>query len=149
MDSYQTDLVFDLNDVHHDSLSLEGFQSCRYLFIVSGNSYTGENVHQLTSICKAIHIDPEKDIHVVQPGASGTIRIREINANADHVFLFGVSPESAGLSFSFPKNQFIEINKIFMMATEDLTTLQNNVELKKKLWLCLKQHFIDDKKNVL
>lgn len=149
MDTFQSDLVFDLDDVGKDSLTLEGSGSCRYLFIVPNDSYAGENINQLKAICKAIQLDPNIEIQVVQPGNSRLVRIREINPVADHVFFLGVNPETAGISFSFPKNQFVFINKIFMLATDDLTTLQKNIDAKKGLWASLKQHFIDEKRHVL
>lgn len=149
MDNFQNDLVFGLDDVCNDSLTLEGSGTCRYLFIVPNGSYTGENSNQLKAICKAIHIDPDVDIQVVQPGISRMIRFREINTVADHLFFLGVSPEAAGISFTCPKNQFIMIHRIFILATDDLSTLQKNIDAKKGLWASLKQHFIDEKRHVI
>ena len=148
METFRSDLVFDLDDAGNDSLTLEGSGSCRYLFLVPNDSYAGENVNQLKAICKAIQLDPEKEIQVVQPGNSRMVRIREVNPVADHVFLFGVAPETAGISFVLPKNQFALINRIFVLATDDLPTLQKNIDAKKGLWASLKQHFIDEKRHV-
>ncbi len=55
--------------------------------------------------------------------------------------LFGVSPAAIQLPFVIPEFQKQMHNNIFYLSAPSLTELQNNKELKRKLWDLLKQLF--------
>ena len=55
--------------------------------------------------------------------------------------LFGVSPAAVQLPFVIPEFQKQMHNNLFYLSAPSLTELQNNKELKRKLWDLLKQLF--------
>jgi DNA polymerase III psi subunit len=58
------------------------------------------------------------------------------------VLLFGVSTEEINLPFTIPEFQVQSFNTQKYMRAPSLDILQNEIELKKKLWTSLKQIFL-------
>ncbi|MGN6400028.1 MAG: hypothetical protein ACTHMD_06220 [Flavisolibacter sp.] len=58
-----------------------------------------------------------------------------------HVLLFGITPLSIDLPINFPQFQLQAFNKRIYLYSPDLKTLENNKELKLKLWNNLKTLF--------
>jgi hypothetical protein len=58
-----------------------------------------------------------------------------------HVLLFGITPLSIDLPINFPQFQLQAFNKRTYLYSPDLKTLENNKELKSKLWNSLKTLF--------
>jgi hypothetical protein len=141
--------LFDLGDSDAGYQVKLGSHECRFVFIVPHQSFNQDNKQQLAAICNAVHIRPDLEIQVIEQDVPGKIRIREVNTVADHFFFMGVSPGQAGLELPLPLYTFVKVGSVYIMTADDLSVLQKNVEAKKKLWMALKQHFIDGKKHVL
>ena len=58
-----------------------------------------------------------------------------------HVLLFGITPLSIDLPINFPQFQLQAFNKRTYLYSPDLKTLENNKDLKLKLWNNLKTLF--------
>ncbi len=57
------------------------------------------------------------------------------------VMMFGVEPLDIGLPMNFPHFQIQSFNNLKYLGNTTLQSLENDKELKKKLWVCLKELF--------
>lgn len=57
------------------------------------------------------------------------------------IILFGVASSEIGLSLYFPDYQVQDVDGLSYLTAPDLMLIENNPELKKKLWQSLKKFF--------
>lgn len=63
------------------------------------------------------------------------------NLDPKTILVFGVSLSAIGLPFTIPEFQLQVFNKITYLSGPSISQLQADKELKRSLWLCLKQIF--------
>ena len=55
--------------------------------------------------------------------------------------LFGISPKDLGLKITPPQYSLIDFNHCTFLFVDNLSKINTSPELKKDLWLCLKEMF--------
>lgn len=143
MEYLENDLVFNL-DFESDLLKeTSGKSNSKYIAIVPYSESKPEDLLQLQAIYKSIGIDFTEEVLTlaIHTLSGSTLRLRELYQEARYVFLYGVSPQEIGLSIPLPSYTMVSIGSIHVMLTETPGGLQNNIDSKRKLWNCLKEHF--------
>lgn len=96
----------------------------------------------LEAILKACHVQMQ-DIELVCISATTSA---EDNRSPDVVFtktlMFGVTPEQLSLPVRFPHFQIQSFEKTVYLSAPDLTTIEEDKQLKATLWHCLQKIFL-------
>lgn len=123
-------------------------------------NYRGNNHQKITIIIK----DPKNEYNEQQPFFAGILKACKLSMNDiallnlsntehhDHktiseilkpkiILLFGISPEDIQLPFTMPEFQKQSYSNRIYLSAPSFKELENNKELKQKLWGCLKQIF--------
>ena len=109
---------------------------------VNGEFISPEQLNFLSGIITACKLTLE-DIAIVNIAAHSSLSYQKIiTALAPKiVLLFGVSPETIQLPFVIPEFQKQVYASCLYLSAPDLNKLEENKDLKKQLWLILKQIF--------
>jgi hypothetical protein len=83
------------------------------------------------------------DIALINLGKRGPSHYREIlsNLNPKTILVFGISFSAIELPFKIPEFQVQSFDDLTYLSIPSITLVQDSKELKRKLWLCLKQIF--------
>jgi len=94
---------------------------------------------EILSACKLTM----EDVALVNIAGRPTSNYQEITGkmNVQKVFVFGISLSDIGLPFKIPEFQVQSFEDCTYLSIPAINILQENKELKRKLWLCLKQIF--------
>ena len=116
------------------------------LFIVndSKNKFLGDDeMKLLTDLLTACKLSM-MHIALVNYGSSKEINYRDLDEqfHAKKILAFGVTPSELDLPFTIPFFQVQNYQNQTYMLAPPLTDFINNIDLKKKLWNCLKKIFL-------
>ena len=123
-------------------------------------NFRGNNNQKISIIIN----DPGNEYNEHQPFLSGILKACKLSlndialvnhANTEHqdhksicetlkpkiILLFGVTPEVIQLPFNMPEFQKQSYSNRIYLSAPSLKEIENNKELKQKLWSCLKQIF--------
>lgn len=143
MENTHFDLVYSIEDFSDEVTVLHGSSESHYIVVVSETESLPDNIQQLEAILKAIQIDLYSQVQLIQMKPNQRIRVKEINQIAGYLFLFGVTPNSVGITFPCISYQFYKANNMYLVFSEGLSTIKTQTESKRRLWACLKSLFID------
>lgn len=84
-----------------------------------------------------------EDIALINIAALPAVSYKTIseNFNPTVIILFGIPPEQLQLPFVIPEFQKQSYNNQVYLSVPDLNNLENNKDLKRKLWVVLQQIF--------
>jgi hypothetical protein len=137
------DLIYSITDFSEKVTLLFGSPESPYIVVVSEKESSQENLQQLEAILKAIQIDLHSQVQLIQIKEKQKIRVREMNQKAGYLFLFGVTPDTVGITFPCISYQFYKANNMYLVFSEGLSVIKAQTESKRRLWACLKSFFID------
>lgn len=96
----------------------------------------------LAAILKACHIQMH-DIELVCISQSTSFEYNKpVDAVHTKTLLFGVTPEQISLPVRFPHFQIQSFEKTIYLSAPDLTSIEEDKQLKAALWHCLQKIFL-------
>ena len=93
----------------------------------------------LSKILEALKIDLEKDTCLTILKPNDNFSFFQNHQEAKHLFLFGVNPSQIGLNINLGNYKLIHLNKLKVLKSDALSSIQKDEKLKRILWNCLKE----------
>ena len=125
-------------------LNNSGNNQKKNLVIVSHQHFSflpDEEINFLTNVLAACKLSIE-DVAIVNNYKIDQTHLQNIiHSEAKNILLFGVQPFSIGLPINFPQFQLQQFNKRTYLHAPSLSQIENDKELKTKLWNALKTLF--------
>lgn len=101
------------------------------------------NLELLVGILTACHLSMA-DVAIINTHTNKGFNYQDLLAHFSPavVLLFGVEPEVMEFPLHFPPYKLQQHARLTYLSSASLNTLASDTDQKKKLWLCLQQHFL-------
>ncbi|MFM2269212.1 MAG: hypothetical protein RL757_2653 [Bacteroidota bacterium] len=131
------------NELQKNSLQSDAPKRCLVLFDdENGNASTDF----LKKILSAAKLNPDADCQIVgiPTDLEGVLSLSNRLAANDvrQILVFGIAPAQLGLRIAPPQYQPFFFNNCQWLFVEKCTTIEQNIEIKKKLWANLQAIFL-------
>ncbi len=113
----------------------------RIFIVLKGNN--NDYSELLTKMMSAVQKDIHKDVQLIHLKNNTHIALSTYlkKIDAAKVFLFGISPKYVCLNYEIKKYEIFEFYNSKILWVDDLKILSNNINLKKNLWIKMKEIF--------
>jgi hypothetical protein len=138
LESEKIDLVFNIEELWSETMDLHQ----NFCVVLEKPDLTDESEVMLSAIFKSVNVDFASQVKILALEGNKKIRIFDILPPSAYLFLMGINPEKIGFTMPLLPYQFSKINNINILVSGSLLDLKTNLEAKKKLWNCLKSHFL-------
>ena len=113
------------------------------LIIVISQSDMDQNIQTLQGLVKAIKFDIEKDVKILTVDKQ-TIDINSILNQQEYktLILIGIQPDQIGFSINAKQYFFYQLEKISILITYSLATMNTDKSKKIEFWKNLQERFL-------
>ena len=131
--------VIDIKSSEISDTQIEGNFLKQVSILISSNEKTNDNIQLLRNILKAIHLNYEEDIHLIQIEDHTDYMLNAYihKYSPKHIILFGLKPNSLGLNMDIVLYRLTNINNAQWLFADPLNDISVNKSLKKALWEAL------------
>ncbi len=97
----------------------------------------------LAKILSAVKLDLNKDVLVLSKTMDNNFSFSGLakELSIQKAIFFGIAPQTIGLQINCPKYKPFELNDCLFLFADELTTISASQQLKKSLWMALKEVF--------
>ena len=124
----------------YDEEDLSGNNQKRILVVSTENKLNNIHLALLEKILSAKNINLKEDIILLNLPDEAKVNISRLirEKHIKHLIIFGVQPKHLGINVQWKLYQSIKLGNLNMLVSHNLDDLANNQELKRSLWLQLK-----------
>lgn len=114
-------------------------ESAHTLVVFDSKENVSDILDFLNKILSAVKIDPANDTIILPLADTDAPSLHQLSDCFDlkHVLFFGIPPTRLGLKFRMQKNQPLRHGSMLYLLTDNLSTVQGNVQAKRELWQAL------------
>lgn len=145
MDSTHTELVFNLPEINFSTHIIQANPEALFVAVIYSHENNAEYLEQMNAIFKSIGIDGKNDVQIVEMQKNQShFRVMELCPSSRNFFFFGMNAQEAGLTLPYSLYRIIAVGQQQFLFADAFSVLHHNVEAKKKLWFCLKAHYLKE-----
>lgn len=135
--------IFNIQDA--EEVKIFGSGNKKMLVLVQTEEFKDEQqLSFLGKILKAAQYDLNDDVYCLPLSAETNISLAYFlrKYQIEHVLIFGLSLQKMGIYAAFRKYVFTNLQGVKILYADDLTLLQQQVQLKAALWEALKNNLL-------